>query len=355
VKHLLPEDSNLWSWVRYFLELHLPQHLGFSKNTQASYRIAFRRLLQFLIQERGRRWARKARIKSLDSAALLDFLSWLESSKGKEVSPQTRNCRLAALRSFFRFLELHRPEDEIVHWRRLRQLPFKRTKRPATEHFEFFEVEKIFATVPIGARDGFRDLTLLAVLYNTGARAEEIAGIRKAGLLLDELPSVRLLGKGNRERICPLWPTTAQLLRHYLDCHRRPPRSGSEPFVFINQRGAHLTRFGVGRLVGKYIDHAATTLPSLQSKQLSTHSFRHTTAIHLLESGADINVVKAWLGHRSVQTTGRYLDLNLENHRKTLAIVPVPLALRHWQEGQANPQESSEESSDATSDWLDQL
>lgn len=277
------------------------------------------------------------------------------ASGSRWVLNDTRNCRLAALRSFFRFLELHRPEDEAVHWRRLAQLPFKRTEHPATDHLEFGEIEQVFAAIPVDTPEGFRDLALFALLYNTGARAEEISGVRKAGLLLDELPSVRLLGKGNRERICPLWPTTAQLLSNYLQNHRRPPRPGAEPFVFINQRGGRLTRFGVGRLVTKYIETAAKTMPSLSTKQLSPHSFRHTTAIHLLESGADLNVVKAWLGHRSVQSTGRYLDLNLENHRKTLASLPVPLALRHWQEPQEDPQESSEAASDEITAWLDQL
>lgn len=351
----LPDDSQLWSWVRHYLEVHIPRHLGFSRHTQSSYRIAFRRLLHFLSQYRGPRWARRARLKTLDSALLLDFLSWLESPKGGAVSPQTRNCRLAGLRSFFRFLELHRPAEEAVHWRRLRHLPFKRTVHPATDHLEFAELERVFAAVSLDTGEGFRDLALLAFLYNTGARAEEVAGLRKAGLLLDELPSARLLGKGSRERVCPLWTSTAGLLRSYLEHHRRPPRSGAEPFVFINQRGDRLTRFGLGRLVSKYIETAATTTPSLRKKRLSTHSFRHTTAIHLLESGADVNVVKAWLGHRSVQSTGRYLDLNLENHRKTLAAMPVPLALSHWQEPQTNDQESSEADSDDITAWLDRL
>jgi site-specific recombinase XerD len=253
----------------------------------------------------------EVRLEDLQPPLLLEFLAWLEAPMGRGVSPETRNCRLAALRSLSRFLELHRGKEEGTQWRRLRQLPFKLTTRSAVDYLEPREVDRVLSEVPAHTRDGFRDLTILALLYNTGARAEEVASLRRSALMLEEPPAVRLTGKGRCERTCPLWTSTAALLRRYLQQYRRRGRAAHERFVFVNQRGERLTRFGIGRIVEKYLRKAALTTPSLRAKRLSTHSFRHSTAIALLEGGADINVIKAWLGHRSTRTTSRYLDMSL--------------------------------------------
>jgi site-specific recombinase XerD len=175
--------------------------------------------------------------------------------------------------------------------------------------------------------------------------------MRKSGLILDYPPTVRLLGKGRRERVCPLWPSTAVLLDRYVTEHRPRPLREAEPFVFINQRRGLLTRHGVRKIIKKHVARAAETLPSLRKKNLTPHSFRHSTAVHLLESGADINVLKAWLGHRSVKSTGRYLDLTLENHRQMLETLPLPARLRAWKE----PGTSAAETTDAVKAWLEQL
>lgn len=349
----LPEADLLWPWVRYFLEVHLPRHRGASPHTLASYRVAFRLLLLYLGGREG--GLREHRLSQVDPPRILEFLTWLESPEGRGTSPQTRNCRLAALRSFFRFLELHRPPEEAARWSRLRQLPFKRTSHPVPGHLEVHELEHVFSAVPLDTPDGFRDLALLALLYNTGARADEAAGLRRAGLNLDHLPTARLLCKGSRERVCPLWPSTASLLLRYLEHHRRRPRPPAEPFVFINQRRGRLTRFGVGRIVAKYLERAAASMPALQRKldRLSTHSLRHSTAIHLLESGAEVNVIKAWLGHGSVRTTSRYLDLDLEKHRDLLARLPLPSRLRTWEPGGGHP--PSPDDQEVLDAWLDHL
>ena len=237
-------------------------------------------------------------------------------------------------------------------WQRLRRVPSKRCPRPVTEYLEFHELEQVFTQVSLSAPDGHRNLTLLALLYNTGARATEIAGLRLSGLTLDYPPTVRLMGKGRVHRVCPLWTSTTTLLRHYLDHHRRIPLPEARPFVFINQRGRCLTRFGLGRIVSKYLRLAAENCPSLRKKKLSTHSFRHTTAVHLIEAGADVNVTKAWLGHRTVRSTDHYLDINLESHRQLLERLPMPQSLRNLQDFES---EASVESPDAIDIWLNQL
>ena len=347
----IPKGELLWPWVRYFLEVHLPNHLGLSSHTQASYRIAFRLFRCYLDTRKPGSKAARFRLSDLEVTLMLDFLSWLEDPRGRNVSPQTRNARLAAWRAFFRFLRLHRSEGERCLWERFQMLPFKRTTHTVTDHLEFHEVERVLGAVDLNRRDGFRDLTLLAFLYNTGARAQEVALMRKSGLILDYPPTVRLLGKGRRERVCPLWPSTAVLLERYLADHRPQPLCEAEPFVFVNQRRGVLTRHGVRRIIKKHVKSAAETLPSLRRKNLTPHSFRHSTAVHLLESGADINVLKAWLGHRSVKSTGRYLDLTLENHRQMLESLPLPARLRAWEE----PDLSAAETTDAVKAWLEEL
>lgn len=352
----LPETNRAWPWVRYFLEEYLPQHRGLSPHTLTSYRTAFRHLSAFLKQRNPDVLSKRLSLKQLQPPLLLEFLSWLESPRGRKVGPGTRNIRLAALRSFFACLELHRSPEETTQWQRLRLLPFKRAPRSRVEHLEITELDQVFSVVPTSTSIGLRDLCLLAVLYNTGARASEVASMRRAGLWLGENPSVRLLGKGRRERICPLWSSTVQLIEQYLERVKGRSAPPSAPtFVFINQRGGQLTRHGVARLVGKYLKLAGQSMPSLQRKRLSTHSFRHTTAIHLLQAGAELNVIKAWLGHRSVRTTGGYLDLNLEPYRELLGRFTPPPSLSIAAE-RLHSQNSAAPSGDGDMDaWLQQL
>lgn len=340
-----PEETRAWPWVRFFLEEYLPRHRGSSPQTVQSYRTAFRQLLTFLRHKLGPGPARKVELERLDSGLVLDYLSWLESSEGPGVSAGTRNLRLAALKSFFRCLELYGRPEEKGRWERLRHLPQKRAARPSVDHLELREVDQIFALLDPGQPDGFRDLTLLTVLYNTGARASELAAIRCTDLFLDEPASIRLRGKGRSERRCPLWPVTVSLIRRYCAEFRRSPRASDAAFLFINQRGQRLTRYGIGRRVGHYLALAAEQLPELKRKRLSTHSFRHTTAIHLLEHGAEIHVIKAWLGHRSVRSTDHYLDLNLQSHRDLLARFGPPPSLPSTDTGSDEDDES----------WLDRL
>lgn len=349
-----PESDRVWPWVRYFLEEVLPHHRGLSPHTAASYRTAFRHLREYLQERCDPSELARLRLETLQPPLLLGFLGWLEAPGGRGVSASTRNCRLAALRSFFRCLELHRGPEEVARWQRLRRLPFKRAGRGTTDPLELAEIERVLSVVPARTRDGFRDLALLALLYNTGARASEVTGVQRSDLLLEGHPAVRLRGKGRCERLCPLWESTATLLRRCLEGHRRPPRRGAERFVFINQRGGRLTRHGLGRLVGKYLARAAESTPSLRFKRLSPHSFRHATARHLLASGVDLHVVKAWLGHRSVSSTDRYLDLDLEAHRELLDRFTPPRALQLTETDPSSPTSSAEPDDDIAA-WLERL
>lgn len=344
-----PEDGSFWSWSRYFLEDHLPLQRGVSPHTVATYRTAFRQFKQFLDQRLGRPDSRRFELSSTEPQLLLDFLAWLTrpSPGGLGVSAITRNLRLAALRSFFRFLELYSPADDS-RWRRLRQLPTKRETRKRMDYLEPCEIEHLFTVIPTETADGFRDLALLAFLYNTGARASEAAGLRTADLnLAGHSPTARFLAKGRVVRQVPLWNTTAELLERYIQEFRRRPRLTAEAFVFINQRGGQLTRSGIGRCIGRYLAEAAKSSRTLRAKKLSTHSIRHTTAIHLIETGADVHVVRTWLGHKSISSTDRYLEMDLEPQRELLASFTPPAVL--------NKHLKSEPTEKPAEDWFDEL
>lgn len=345
----LPNEENFWSWARYFLEEYLPLQRGVSSHTTATYRTAFRQFKRFLDERLGPSVSREFKLSSTETQILLDFLAWLThpNPKGLGVSATTRNLRLAALRSFFRFLELHSPSDDS-RWRRFRQLPTKREVRKTADYLEPCEVELLFKVIPAHTADGFRDLTLLAFLYNTGTRASEAAGLRTADLCLSgQSPTARFLAKGRVVREVPLWDSTAKLLARYLNEFRRRPLSQANAFVFINQRGGQLTRWGVGRRVSRYLSEAAKSSRTLRAKNLSTHSIRHTTAIHLIESGVDVHVVKTWLGHRSISSTDHYLEMNLEPQRDLLASFTPPSIL--------NSHLKSEPSEESVEDWFDEL
>ena len=160
--------------------------------------------------------------------------------------------------------------------------------------------------------EGQRDHALLAFLYNTGARIQEALDLRPQALRLDSPACVRLYGKGRKERMCPLWPETVLLLRSLL---RRQPRADDEP-IFINRYGAPLGASGVRFKLTHYIAAAAKKVPSLASKNVTPHSFRHATAVHLVAAGVDITVIRSWLGHVSLDTTNHYAQANLETKQK---------------------------------------
>jgi site-specific recombinase XerD len=195
------------------------------------------------------------------------------------------------------------------------------------------EIDALLAAPDRRRAQGRRDYSLLLLLYNTGARATEAAQVTVADLSLGTSPSARFDGKGHKIRTCPLWPHTAKILRGLLGERLDPPRDSP---VFLNVRGQQITRYGVHALVARTVDKAAEHVPSLRDKRVSPHTIRHTTAVHLLRAGVDINTIRAWLGHVSLETTNRYAEVDLEMKAQALetcAITepdPVPKHTPGW-------------------------
>lgn len=299
--------------IRQFLVTYLPRHKGASPHTVTSYGQTLRQLLDFLSRRGKRRCQPTA--ASLDVPRVLDFLAQLESDRGN--TPATRNVRLAAILSFAHFAHMSGIIDDEVHGR-LCLISGKRLIRKLTSYLEPDELDAIFRAVNPRTRDGLRDLTILKMLYNTGARASEIASLKISSLDLDKL-HVTLLGKGGRERQCALWKTTAALLRIYLATERRKPVSGCEEYLFINQRRRPFTRFGIHDIVRRYTFKAAEACTALRQKKVSPHLYRHTTGTHLLASGVDLTVVRDWLGHAHLSTTELYAKATMGMKRRALA------------------------------------
>lgn len=225
----------------------------------------------------------------------------------------TRNCRLSALRSFFSFVAGREP-TAVAQCAEILRIPTKRAPIHEPCFLEPEEVKAILAQPDRSTIEGQRDHALLSFLYNTGARIQEALDVRLPAIRLESPACVRLYGKGRKERLCPLWPETVSLLRSLL---RRQPRTDDEP-IFVNRYGAPLGASGVRFRLADYVGAAAKTIPSLASKRVTPHSFRHATAVHLVAAGVDITVIRSWLGHVSLDTTNHYAQANLETKRKAL-------------------------------------
>jgi site-specific recombinase XerD len=202
-------------------------------------------------------------------------------------------------------------------------IPFKRVPMPVIDYFDYEEIDAILETIDRSTVKGRRDYALLVMMFNTGARVQEIIDLQIADIQFVKPFQVRLMGKGRKARICPLWPQTAQVLRDYCRHDRGLDLHGHTP-VFINHRGAALTRFGIRYILNKRCEAAKSVLPTLAAKSLHPHSMRHSTAVHLLKSGIDLITISHWLGHASLNTTNRYATIDLEMKRKAIELLESP-------------------------------
>jgi integrase/recombinase XerD len=299
--------------LRDFFADHLPRLRGMSPHTIHSYRDSLSLLLRYLAIRRDRPVADLDLVDVLPRL-VMDFLQHLESKRRN--SAGTRNVRLAAIHSFFRHVATRQPE-QLECCQRILAIPFKRTRSRAIEYLEYEEMQAVLEAIDRATASGRRDYALLVAMFNTGARVQELLDLRARDLQLLRPFQARLVGKGRKERICPLWPQTADVLREYLAELGIAPASGEA--LFRNHRQDPLTRYGVRYILRKYCERAQGQAPTLAGKRLHPHSMRHSTAVHLLRSGVDLATIGRWLGHANVNTTNRYTTVDLETKRKALA------------------------------------
>ena len=309
-----------------------------SHHTVLSYRDSWRLFLRFVATRRQREVADLV-FADLTGTEVLAFLDHIERERHRTVT--TRNCRLAALRSFFSFVAEREPLAAGQCAEVLR-VPVKRAPCRTITYLDPEEIAAILAQPDRTTLLGQRDHALFAFLYNTGARIDEALSLTPAALHLAAPTQVRLIGKGRKERICPLWPETAALLTALL---KREPRAETEP-IYANRYGRPLRASGVRFRLRQYVSAAAKQHPRLLEKHVTPHTFRHTAAVHLVAAGVDVTVIQSWLGHVHLDTTFLYAQANVETKRKALEQV----------EGTARPTRPPRWKRDpALLAWLDSL
>jgi site-specific recombinase XerD len=310
---VMTDRSLLGAWVRRFLLEHLVAERNLSRNTQASYRDTLTLLLPFASACSGHRIDRMT-VEDLSPAVVRRFLDHLE--RDRHCSGATRNQRLSTINSLARFIGTRSPVH--LSWcTEVRSIPFKKTTKTLIGYLEKAEIDALLRQPDRRTALGARDHALLLYLYNSGSRADEAARLTIGSLRLGDAPAVRILGKGNKLRMCPLWSSTSTSLMRLV--------AGRDPndAVFMSRRNQPMTRFGIHRVVARYAALASGSAPSLIGKRVSPHTIRHTTAVHLLRAGVDINTIRAWLGHVSLDTTHVYAEVDMEMKAKALASVDI--------------------------------
>ena len=307
--------------LRGFFEQHLLAQRGLSGHTVLAYRDTLKLFLEFVGQQQ-RKTCTALTLADLTADRVRDFLDYLERVRKNSVP--TRNARLAAIHAFFNYLASIDPRH-LAQAQAVLAVPFKRHSHRVVEYLERDEVLKIFAGIDGRTLLGRRDDALLRLLYNTGMRAQELVDLDVNHLRFSRPHTVLIHGKGRKERTCPLWKETVAALKAYLQ--KRGVRLDDTTPLFTNREGNRLTRFGVRYIIAHRVSVAANSCPSLLTRRVTPHTIRHTTAMHLLQSNVDLNMIRSWLGHASIETTNGYVEIDLEMKRKTLQsaekLIPV--------------------------------
>ncbi len=309
-------------WLRRYLTEYLPVVRNMSRNTIVSYRDALRQLLEYVT---GKGLSPDTlHVEEITPDLITSFLLYLEQAKNCSV--QTRNLRLSAIHSFACYISTSDPQY-LFWYTKLKAIPIKRPGSreqdgksvPGIMYLEKDEMKTLLSLPDKTTSQGARDYALLMFLYNSGARATEAVNLRVQDITVgDGVHSslVTIRGKGNKTRVCPLWDSTVKLL---LPSMKRNP---DKP-VFLNRYGNPITRYGIYEMVSRYAAKAAEIMPSIGEKNVSPHTIRHSTASHLLEAGVDINTIRSWLGHVSVNTTNIYAEVNVRMKARALKTCEV--------------------------------
>jgi integrase/recombinase XerD len=296
----MTDPTLLGHWIRRFLMEYAASERNLSANTRASYRDMLALLLPYVARH-NKMAIDELSVTDLSAEVVRAFLAYLECER--RCCTATRNQRLASIHALARFIGEHSPQH--VDWcAQIRMVPMKKGVTAGITYLEKSEVDALLAGPNQSSSQGRRDYALLLFLYNSGARATEAASVR-IGDIDWHSKSVRITGKGNKQRRCPLWNSTIEQLRQLAG--QRP----AEATLFLNRRGEPFTRYDIHTLVERYVATLRTSMPSLQGRRISPHVIRHTTATHLLQASVDINTIRAWLGHVSLDTTSIYAETDL--------------------------------------------
>jgi len=299
--------------TEYFAK-YLPRQLGASTNTVKSYRDTFTMLLRYLKSSMDIA-TEKLTIESFNKNMIDEFLIWLEEDRNSSIS--TRNQRLSAIQSFFRYLQIESPEHIFV-CQQILSIRIKRQPKTAMNYLSFEGIKAILSAPNTSEATGRRDFVLLCLLYDTGARVQEIADCIVSDIRLTDPATIRLTGKGRKSRIVPIMSKTTSYIKQYIvENHLNMPHMASQP-LFCNRMKEKLTRAGISYILNKYVEEARTSTPELIPKSVSPHSLRHSKAMHLLQSGVNLVYIRDLLGHVDIKTTEIYARADSNMKRQAL-------------------------------------
>ena len=326
-----------------YLSSYLPGQRNASPNTIFSYRDTFKLLLRFAENECGIRPERLT-FASIDVTFVERFLDWVESSQGCSIS--TRNLRLAAIRSFFRYLQREKPEL-LAQCQQVLSIESKSTSKPLVNYLSVDAVRYILAAPDISAPYGLRDAAVLSLLYESGARVSEIASLNVMDVRVSPPAVVTMMGKRRKARQCPLSATIAENLSLYLAVWKLDSPERSACPLFVNHKKERLSRAGIKYVLKKYADMVREQYPGIMPKIVSPHMLRHSKAMHLLQADVNLIYIRDWLGHTSIKTTGVYAKADTEMKRNAFQKVAPAVS----------PMQSESSWSDDTGlmQWLDSL
>lgn len=312
--------NNFGFYITKFFSEYLPSHLGASINTVKSYRDTFVQFISFF-EEKYKIKSTKLSFDDITVPSVEDFLLWLEEEK--RVSMATRNQRLAAIHSFFKYIQ-HREPACFNLCTSILSIEFKKTPSSVVSYLSLDEIKILFSLPNKNIKQEYRDLTMLVILYDTGARVQELIDLKLQQIRLDSKPIVYLQGKGNKTRVVPIGNDTANIIKKYItDNEITTPNDN----LFKNKQQKPLTRAGVNYVLNKYIEIGRKQKPNFFKKTVSPHCMRHSKAMHLLEAGVNLIYIRDFLGHVSVTTTEVYAKTNPELKRKFLEENSVSLGV----------------------------
>ena len=296
-----------------FLTTHMVGRRGLSVNTVRSYRDTFKLFLQFCAESRSLS-AGRLTLTDFDRNLVSGFMTHLEENRN--ACNSTLNQRLAAVHAFVKYLQIEEP-TYILEYQRILSIPYRRSVKPVIEYLSKDALRIYFASIDTDTRQGRRDYCLLTVLYDTGARVQELCDLKIRDLILVDNPYVRLTGKGSKTRLVPLLDSTVKLLRRYMEEFHQSDPLGNDAFVFPGKGGDKLSRSTVNHMIDKYAKISREKSP-LIPKKVTPHTFRHTKAMHLCQAGVDMIYIRDILGHVSLETTNIYAKINIEQMRDAL-------------------------------------
>jgi site-specific recombinase XerD len=305
-------------YLKPFLLQYLPLEKGSPQNTVLSYRDTIKLLLCFSA-DKLHKSVDALTVEDLNMELVLAFLDYLEKERG--CTANTRNQRLAALRSLFKYIGRQTPEL-LLHAHQVRSISMKSTEVKTIEYLTSEELAALTGAIDQNTDLGCRDYALVLLLFNTGARVSEIVNLKIDDIVLTGSPKINIMAKGKKPRACVLWDDTVKALRACLEL--RSPRKDEDVHVFLNAVGDPLTRFGVTHILNKYAEIAKEECPSITAKKITPHVIRHSTAMHLLLTGVEIAMIALWLGHARLETTNKYVECNMDMKRELIEGVEVP-------------------------------